>query len=141
MLIVTVDFQKAFDTTRLKELWTALAQFGIEPHYISLWKRLYAGQKATVLTERERRVKKGTKHGDPLSSLLSNAVLQAALKDDLESWREKGMSLGEQQADCFSNLRFADDVLLISTSMEQLRGMMCDFKKSTECVGLKNPPR
>ena len=53
MWIATVDFQKAFDTIRHKALWTALAQFGIEPHYISLLKRLYTDQKATVLTDKE----------------------------------------------------------------------------------------
>ena len=48
-----------------------------------------------------------------------------------------GIRLGDQQADCLSNLRFADDVLLFPTTLEQLRRMMCAFKKSTESVGLK----
>ena len=133
------------DTIKHKALWTALAQFGIEPHHISLLKRLYADQKATVLTDKESdvfEIKKGSKQGDPLSRLLFNTVLQAALKDGLERWREKdmGISLGDQQADCLSNLRFADDVTLFSTSLEQLRSMMCDFKKSRESVGLKIHP-
>ena len=51
-----------------------------------------------------------------------------------------GISLGVLQADCLSNPRFADDVLLFSTSLEQLRNMMCDFKKSTENVGLNIYP-
>ena len=50
-----------------------------------------------------------------------------------------GTSLGVLQLDCLSNLRFADDVLLCSTSLQELRNMMCDFKKkNTENVGLKN---
>ena len=71
-------------------------------------------------------------------SSLFNTVMQDALEDDWARWREKGMgiSLGVLQPDCLSNLRFEDDVLLFSTSLEQLRSMMCDFKKSTE-VGLK----
>ena len=48
-----------------------------------------------------------------------------------------GIRLGDLQAECLSNLRFSDDVLLFSTTLEQLRSMMCDFKKSTESVGLK----
>ena len=37
-------------------------------------------------------IKKGTKQGDPLSSLLLNTVLQVALKDDLPRWeKKKGM--------------------------------------------------
>ena len=34
-------------------------------------------------------------------------------------------------------MRFADNVLLFSTSLEHLQKMMCDFKQSTESVGLK----
>ena len=53
MWIGTVDFMKAFDTIRHKSLWNALAQLGIEPQYISLLRRLYADQQATVLIDKE----------------------------------------------------------------------------------------
>ena len=33
-------------------------------------------------------------------------------------------------------MRFADDVLLFTTSLKKLRDMLCDFKTSTEEVGL-----
>ena len=87
-------------------------------------------------------IQRGTKQGDPLSSLLFKAVLQAALEDDLTCWREEGMviHLGDHQTDCLSNLRFADDVPLLSTSLEQLKRMMRDFKRCTEKVGLKRHP-
>ena len=67
--------------------------------------------------------------GGPFSSLLFSTVLQAALKDDLTRWRERGMGirLGDSEADCLSNLRFADDVL--PTFQEKHR----------EC-GAENPP-
>ena len=38
-------------------------------------------------------------------------------------------------------MRFADDVLLFATSLEQLQKMMCEFKQSTEKVGLQIYPR
>ena len=141
MWIATVEFAKAFDTIKHNALWTALALFGIEPHYICLLKRLYADQKATVLTDKESdtfEIRRGTKRGDPLGSSLFNTVMQAALEDDWARWRETGMgiSLGVLQPDCLSKLQFADDVLFSFTSLEQLRSLMCDFKKSTE-VGLK----
>ena len=37
--------------------------------------------------------------------------------------------------DCISNLRFADDVLLITSSLLQLKKMVTDFKRSTERIG------
>ena len=92
MWIATVDFAQALDTLRHNALWTALARFEVEVPYISLLKRLYAEQQATVLTDKESdvfEIQRGTKQGDPLSSLLSNTVLQAALEDELKTSRDK----------------------------------------------------
>ena len=47
---------------------------------------------------------------------------------------------GDYESDCLTNLRFACDVLLFSLSVVQLQKMMCDFKQSTESVGLKIHP-
>ena len=89
------------------------------------------------------RSERGTKQGDPLSSLLFNSVLQKTLKDDLLDWQKKrgmGICLGDKDHDCLTNMRFADDVLLFTSSKEQLQKMLCDFKRSTEKVGLKIHP-
>ena len=42
----------------------------------------------------------------------------------------------DKAEDCLTILRFADDVLLFSTSLEKLREMLCEFKTSTDAVGL-----
>ena len=88
-------------------------------------------------------IKRSTEQGDLVSSLLFNAVLQMALKDDVDRWQKSkcmGFRLGDHESGCLTNLRFADDVLLFSTSLAQLQKMMCDFKQSTESVGLKIHP-
>ena len=51
-----------------------------------------------------------------------------------------GIYLSDQERDCLTNLRFADDVMLFATSKEQIRNMMCEFKKATEKVGLRIHP-
>ena len=61
-------------------------------------------------------IKEATKQGDLSSSLLFNTVLQVALLA-----KEK---MGD------------DDVLLFASIKEQLQKMLCDFKHSTEKVGL-----
>ena len=83
-------------------------------------------------------IRKGTKQGDPLSSLLFNTVLQYSLENILTKWHEnkKGVRLSDKTEDCLTNLRFAEDVLLFSISLEKLREMLCDFRTSTEAVGL-----
>ena len=78
-----------------------------------------------------------------LSSLLFNTVLQYSLKDEIQRWQKRkgiGKYLSDHDHDCLTNLRFADDVLLFATSKEQLRKMLCEFKKSTEKVGLRIHP-
>ena len=73
-----------------------------------------------------------------MSSLLFNTVLQYSLEGDLKQWQEKrkGIRLSDNTEDCLTNLRFADEVLLFSTSLEKQREMLCEFKASTEAVGL-----
>ena len=40
-----------------------------------------------------------------------------------------GIYLSDHDHDCLTNLRFAGDVLLFATSKEQIRKMLCEFKK------------
>ena len=65
-------------------------------------------------------------------------MLQYSLENDLKQCQEKrkGIRLSDKAEDCLTNLRFADDLLLFSTSLEKLREMLCEFKTSTEAVGL-----
>ena len=80
----TMDFMKAFDSITHTLIWNALKSCGIEHDYISLLKKRYRDQKATVLSDEESdmfEIKKGTTQGDPLSSLLFNTVLQKALEE------------------------------------------------------------
>ena len=92
MWTATIDFMKAFDSINHKSIWNALKSCGIEHDYISLLKKLYRDQKASVLIYEESnmfKIKKGTKQGDPLSSLLFNTVQQKALEDDIPRWQKK----------------------------------------------------
>ena len=52
-----------------------------------------------------------------------------------------GLHLSDHDHDCLTNLRFADDVMLFATSKEQIRKMMCEFKKATEKSGTQDSPR
>ena len=78
-----------------------------------------------------------------MSSLLFNTVLQYALKNVIQRWQKKkgmGIYLSDQERDCLTNFRFADDEMLFATSKEQIRSMMCEFKDATEKVGLRIHP-
>ena len=135
---------------RFHESFRPNKAFGLVVVTAALWRRARLCQTSaktlqstngTVLTDKESDIfpiKRETKQGDPLSSLLFNTVLQNSLEEDLKRWQEKqrGIRLSDKKEDCLTNLRFADDVLLFSTSLEKLREMLCEFKISTEAVGL-----
>ena len=116
MWMATIDFMKALDPIKHNSTRNALVTCGIEQKYISLFKSINRDQKASVLIVKESNmfeIKRRTKQTDPL---------------------------GDYELDCLTNLRFADDVLLFATSMEQPQLMMNEFEQSTEKVGLKIHP-
>ena len=45
--------------------------------------------------------------------------------------------LGDDKQSFISNWRFADDVMLLASSLSQLKKMMTDFKRSTDKQGFK----
>ena len=140
------DFTKAFDSISHKSIWEALKSCNVDHEYVSFLRKIYRDQKASVQTDEESNIfdiQKGSKQGDPMSSLLFNTVLQYSLKDEIQLWQKKkgmGIYLSDHDRDCLTNLRFADDVILFATSVEQLRKRMYGFKKATEKVGLRIHP-
>ena len=141
-----MDFTKALDSISHKAVREALKSCNVDHEYSSFLRKIYRDQKAWVQTVEESNIfdiQKGSKQGDPMSSLLFNTVLQYSLKDERQRWqKKKGMEiyLSDHDRDCLTNLRFADDVMLFASSKEQIRKMMCEFKKATEKVGLRIHP-
>ena len=76
-------------------------------------------------------IARGTKQGDPLSCLFFNSVLKSAMEKHVETWKDKGIGikLSDEKRDCISNLRFADDVLMMASSLKQFKKMLEDSKK------------
>ena len=146
MWTATVDFMKAFDSISHNSIWEALLSCKVDHGYICLLRKIYKDQKASVQTDEESEIfdfQKGSKQGDPMSSLLFNTVLQYALKNVIQRRQKKkgmGSYLSDQDRDCLTNLRFADDVMLFATSKAQIRNMVCEFKDATEKVGLRIHP-
>eukprot|EP00973_Karenia_brevis_P018771 2573167-Karenia_brevis.AAC.1 len=61
-----------------------------------------------------------------MSPLLFNAVLEQAIRQVQPKWRQKGwgIRLGDETKDLLTNLRFADDILLLASSRRQLERMI-----------------
>ena len=97
LYISTIDFTKAFDRIKHSAIWSSLQFYGTKPAYVRLLQRLYSRQERTVLTGKESDtfpIKRATKQGYPLSSLMFNTVLQYSLEGDLKRWQEKKKASG-----------------------------------------------
>ena len=137
-----LDFKKAFDSVEHDSIWQSLGAQGIEPGYITILQKLYHGQTATVRTDVDSRpfsLHRGTKQGDPLSSLLFNAVLQHIMAPLTTKWRDThhGIQLSDTSSSILTILRFADDVLLMAPTLPRLTEMLADIVTAAAAHGLE----
>ena len=107
---------------------------------------MYSDQTASVKTDKMSRsfnIERGTKQGDPLSSLLFNSLLEHIFKELRNKWSTKKYGIRmttftDQHR--LTNLRFADDVLLTATSLTQLTHMITDLREEALQHGLQLHP-
>ena len=116
--IATVDVTKAFDS--ITHTSTQFLRYQSRVHQL-VEENLQRPEASvhTDLASNMFEIKEGTKQGDSLCSLLFNTVLQNSLKEVTQRWQKKkgmGIYLSDRDHECFTNLRFDDDVLLFATS-------------------------
>ncbi|GBP92567.1 Retrovirus-related Pol polyprotein from type-1 retrotransposable element R2 [Eumeta japonica] len=125
LYLAYVDYAKAFDSITHDSIWQALKHQNIPDIYINIIKNIYIKSTSRVKLDRlgpKINIRRGVKQGDPLSPKLFIAVLQNIMKD--LKWEGKGINIDGKY---LSNLRFADDIVLFSTSSKQLEEMLTDL--------------
>jgi len=146
--LVLVDFEKAFDTVERPALWTTLYELGLPSEYICLLQALYTDEVAQVFTDvgsREFSILRGVKQGDPVSALLFITVLEQIMRILKKEWlrlssRRKGLGYGiviDSESDPLTNVRFADDLLLVARCRADAKKMLCALQRVAATYGLK----
>ena len=131
--ICAIDFEKAFDSIEHPYLWKSLLEQGVEPQYVRVLAAMYEGQCGHILggaLSRPFVIGRGTKQGDPMSPGLFNAALEKVFGNIVGKWRAKGWGVPCENSlgDTLTNLRFADDVLLVASS-KKTNGGRSDSKR------------
>jgi hypothetical protein len=107
---------------------------------------LYQDQRAHLncdANSREFYIRRGTKQGDPISPIIFNSVLEQVMRTVKAKWgaRKYGIQLGFGHDSTVTNMRFADDILLIGRSLQQIKRMIADVASEGARVGLELHPR
>lgn len=134
VFIAFIDYEKAFDCVEISKLLEALEEFKIPRKYIRLLKNIYDHSTASIKLQKsskEFNITRGVKQGDPISPKLFNAILEFIFRK--LDWKEMGVKIFNE---FLNNLRFADDVTLISNSENDILKMIKDLKTESEKCGL-----
>ncbi|EYB88154.1 hypothetical protein Y032_0252g247 [Ancylostoma ceylanicum] len=135
LFIAFIDYEKAFDTVETNSLWNVLQEQGVHVQIISLLQGIYTNAQSLIRlgeTIIPIKVCRGVRQGDTISPKLFTATLEHVLRK--MEWNDYGVSVNGNQ---LTNLRFADDVVLIAKSAQELQAMMTDLDKHSLDYGLK----
>ena len=136
LILCFVDYNKAFDCVKWKNLWVILAEMGVPEHLITLIRNLYANGRAVVrLQEGESDPfdpAKGVRQGCILSPILFNIYGEYIMRCALEGWND-GVRIGGRT---INNLRFADDTTLCAQTMPEMENLLKRVEEESQKLGL-----
>jgi hypothetical protein len=129
-----VDFTKAFDSVEHPYLLESLKDQGVPHKMLRILKKIYENSRARIKMEEYSRwfkVGRGIKQGDPFSPKAFNAVLERIFRK--VEWQNRGLRLDNVE---LCELRFADDVVLMSSNEADLVRMMSEVFDESRRAGL-----
>ena len=138
--MIYVDFEKAFDCVEKDAILRSLKNQGIHPStyihlpYIHLLKNIYTNCTSTVALNENKtqfEIRKGVRQGDTISPKLFTSCLEIFHGIN---WSGKGINIDGEH---LHHLKFADDIVLISTNTKEAEIMLNDLHSESRKYGLK----
>src|SRR5438132_5984741 len=126
-----VDYQKALERVKNNKLREVIVKAGIPELEMRLIIDLYWNQHASVRVEGESSrsfsIRKGVRQGCIISPILFNLYSEFMIREALEGI--KGIQFGGEN---ITNLRYADDAVLIADSRKKLQRML--NRLNSKCI-------
>ncbi|KAI5752717.1 hypothetical protein M8J77_019728 [Diaphorina citri] len=124
VFLTFIDYSKAFDNVNHAKMIEILQKTNIPKADLRLIIKLYWGQSGKVKTSmgvsEEFQISKGVRQGCIISPLLFNIYVEHIIKESIGP-QELGIKIGNR---IINNLRYADDLVLISNSKNNLTELM-----------------
>jgi hypothetical protein len=96
---------------------------------------MYSELKSRIITDIQGQyfcIERGVRQGDPLSPILFNCLLEEIFRSI--EWEESGVDINGER---LNNLRFADNIILITNDFTQLEKMLSELIEKGEEAGLE----
>jgi len=131
-----IDYEKAFDRVRHSKLIEILKGVGVDERNVRSIANVYWTQVASVLLEgeetREVRIRRGVRQGCVLSPTLFNLYSEKIMEEALEGATEGILINGR----LINNVRYADDTVLVASTVEELQAMLDRVNTASEKFGI-----
>ena len=135
LCLTFIDLKKAFDSVETEAVIKALGNQGVPTQYIRVLRELYSNFTTRIspfYKEVIIDVKRGVRQGDTISPKLFSAALENVMRQ-LE-WEGMGVKVDGRH---LHHLRFADDIVLITPTIQQAERMLADFDCECGKIGLQ----
>jgi endonuclease/exonuclease/phosphatase family metal-dependent hydrolase len=133
-----VDFEKAFDSIHRDSLWIIMQQFGIPLKLVKMVKTLYKDFQCAVIDANETTdwfpVTTGVKQGCCMSGFLFLLAIDWVMRKTVEGTRT---GIRWNFTTMLEDLDFADDIALLSSTMNHLQQKTATLETNAGKVGLK----
>ncbi len=129
-----IDYNKAFESLEHNFIFKALQNQGVHTQIITIIKEIYPNPKSRIITDVTGpyfEIQKSVRQGDPLFPILFNTTLKKIFRN--LHWESKGLPINGLK---LSNLRFADDIVLVAETMEELTEMVQEQNEKVKRAGL-----
>jgi hypothetical protein len=131
-----IDFQKAFDSVWQGALWAIMEFYGFPKKIIAIVQTLYSKAETAVRVNGELtewfKMGIGVRQGCLLSPVLFNIFLEYIMAKVLEG-TEAGISIAGR---LLNNLRFADDIDLLTATEDQLQELVTKLQEVASEMGM-----
>ncbi|CAG4942909.1 unnamed protein product [Parnassius apollo] len=136
LCLAYVDYEKAFDSVEIWAVLQSLQRCQVDCRYIEVLKCLYSRATMAIRVQNQSskpiQLQRGVRQGDVISPKLFTAALEDVFK--LLDWKGYGININGEY---ITHLRFADDIVIMAESLEDLSIMLNDLNSASQRIGLK----
>lgn len=145
VILIFIDFSKAFDSIDRTTMFEILELYGIPSQIVDAIKVLYTNNSSTILSPDGETpafdIKAGILQGDTLAPFLFIIVVDYVLRMSLDLSKDKGLEVKPRRssrhpAEYITDTDFADDISIISSSLQNAQDLLTSLEKAANCVGL-----